>query len=133
LPGSSRSVSRVPGAAPRTSTPATAPSGPQRITVHPVRATLSWAWPTLIPRTSVIELLLGDETIQRTTPSRPGLASVPWEKQAPAGYEEFDARFPPRILLNHRPTTTNPIMPDPREMGQINWASGRFRGIQTGH
>jgi hypothetical protein len=34
--GSSSSMSRVPGAPPRTSTPATMPSAPVRITVQPV-------------------------------------------------------------------------------------------------
>src|SRR5713226_8428666 len=52
--GLSRSVSRVPGAAPRTSTPATAPSS-VRITVQPVGLRVSVKWPTLMPATSVIE------------------------------------------------------------------------------
>src|SRR6185369_3398071 len=54
--GLSRSVSRVPGAAPRTSTPATAPSS-VRITVQPVGLRESVKCPTLIPATSVIDLL----------------------------------------------------------------------------
>ena len=48
LRGSRRSVSRVPGAPPRTSTPATAPSS-QTTTVHPVAAVSSWACPTRRP------------------------------------------------------------------------------------
>src|SRR3990170_6153454 len=56
LTGSSRSVSRVPGAPPRTSTPPTAPLR-HRITVQPVRASASCAWPTSIPDTSVIAFL----------------------------------------------------------------------------
>ena len=52
--GSSKSVSRVPGAAPRTSPEAVAPfSG--KITVTPLRALSSWALPTVIPSTSVIK------------------------------------------------------------------------------
>src|SRR5688572_27635939 len=54
--GLSRSVSRVPGAPPRTSTPAAAPLR-QRSTVHPVRAWSFCAWPTSMPGTSVIEFL----------------------------------------------------------------------------
>ena len=50
-PGRSRSVSRVPGAAPRTSTPAIAPSVAST-TVQPVIAVSSVAWPTHNPRTS---------------------------------------------------------------------------------
>src|SRR5271168_3295478 len=52
LMGLSRSVSRVPGAEPRTSTPAVAPAS-HRMTVHPVGRALSVKWPTLIPPTSV--------------------------------------------------------------------------------
>src|SRR5699024_7915917 len=53
LPGRSRSVSRVPGAAPRTSTPPTV-SGGQSTAVTPVRASRSSTWPTVMPRTSVM-------------------------------------------------------------------------------
>ena len=53
LTGASRSVSRVPGAEPRTSTPATAPSSPQSTTVQPVAACTSVEWPTIRPATSV--------------------------------------------------------------------------------
>src|SRR5688500_20332641 len=54
--GSSRSVSRVPGPPPRTSTPPTAPSGGARTTVVPVSQPSSTrsVWPTRIPATSVI-------------------------------------------------------------------------------
>ena len=51
--GSSRSVSRVPGAEPRTSTPATAPSPSHSTTVQPVAASRSVQWPTARPATSV--------------------------------------------------------------------------------
>ena len=51
--GESKSVSRVPGAAPRTSTPPTAPFG-VRITVQPVGRRVSVKWPTLMPGTSVM-------------------------------------------------------------------------------
>ena len=54
--GASSSVSRVPGAAPRTSTPATMPS-PARTTVHPVGRSLSVTCPTLRPETAVSVLL----------------------------------------------------------------------------
>src|SRR5262245_33579940 len=50
--GSSRSRPATPEAQPRTSTPATAPSG-QRIAVQPVAPTGSEAWPTRSPGTSV--------------------------------------------------------------------------------
>ena len=50
--GESNSVSRVPGAAPRTSTPATAPSEVST-TVQPVGRRVSVWWPTRRPRTSV--------------------------------------------------------------------------------
>ena len=53
-PGRSRSVSRVPGAPPRTSADATAPSG-QRTTVQPVAACWSVQWPTSSASTAVIE------------------------------------------------------------------------------
>src|SRR6266545_94897 len=52
LTGLSRSVSRVPGAPPRTSTLATAPVS-VRITVHPVGRSVRVKWPTLIPGTAV--------------------------------------------------------------------------------
>src|SRR5579871_1959615 len=52
--GDSRSVSRVPGAEPRTSTPAVAPAS-HKITVHPVGRSLSVWCPTLNPGTSVME------------------------------------------------------------------------------
>src|SRR5512140_2315322 len=55
LTGLSRSVSRVPGALPRTSTPPTAPFR-HKMTVQPVRAPSSWACPTSIPGMSVIPL-----------------------------------------------------------------------------
>src|SRR5262245_15352895 len=61
LTGSSRSVSRVPGAAPRTSTPATAPSS-VIMTVQPVGLRESVKWPTLIPATSVIAELPSDRS-----------------------------------------------------------------------
>ena len=48
-----KSVSRVPGADPRTSTPPVAPSR-ARMTVVPVMASKFWAWPTWMPGTSVI-------------------------------------------------------------------------------
>ena len=50
--GASRSVSRVPGAAPRTSTPPTVPSGAST-TVQPVGRRASVKWPTRSPATSV--------------------------------------------------------------------------------
>src|SRR5919106_1403082 len=53
MPGRSRSVSRVPGAPPRTSPDPTVPGG-QSTTVHPVRPTGSVQWPTRIPSTAVI-------------------------------------------------------------------------------
>ena len=56
LPGRSRSVSRVAGAAPRTSTPAVAPAS-ARITVQPVGRCASVKWPTLMPGTAVSVLL----------------------------------------------------------------------------
>src|SRR3954471_4835700 len=52
LTGLRRSVSRVPGAPPRTSTLATAPAS-VRMTVHPVGRSVSVWWPTLIPETAV--------------------------------------------------------------------------------
>ena len=51
--GCSRSVSRVPGAAPRTSTPATAPCG-HSSTVQPVGRRVSVWWPTDRPAMSVM-------------------------------------------------------------------------------
>ena len=54
FPGRSRSVSRVPGAPPRTSTPATHGRAGST-TVHPVIARLSVQCPTRIPGTSVID------------------------------------------------------------------------------
>src|SRR5262245_32153608 len=56
LIGFRRSVSRVPGAEPRTSTPATAPVS-YRTTVQPVGLRDSVKCPTLIPSTSVIQLI----------------------------------------------------------------------------
>jgi hypothetical protein len=53
LVGLSRSVSRVPGAEPRTSTPPTTPSS-VRITVQPVGRRSSVKWPTFTPGTSVM-------------------------------------------------------------------------------
>src|SRR5699024_7326904 len=53
LTGSNKSVSRVPGAEPRTSTPQVAPFS-ITIAVHPVRASVSSIFPTLISATSVI-------------------------------------------------------------------------------
>src|SRR5919112_2794821 len=51
--GPRRSVSRVPGEEPRTSTPTTAPSWPsKRMAVQPVAASLCVAWPTNTPGTS---------------------------------------------------------------------------------
>src|SRR5476649_94068 len=50
--GLSRSVSRVAGALPRTSTPAVAPAS-VRITVQPVGRSVSVKWPTLMPGTAV--------------------------------------------------------------------------------
>src|SRR5690606_12476312 len=52
--GRSKSVSRVPGAGPRTSTQATAPSGGNSTTVQPVIPTGSPAWPTCTPGTWVM-------------------------------------------------------------------------------
>ena len=52
--GESSSVSRVPGAAPRTSTPATAPCGVST-TVQPVGRRVSVKWPTERPATSQID------------------------------------------------------------------------------
>ena len=49
LSGSSRSVSRVPGAPPRCETPPTAPSPSTRTTVQPVGRSVSVWWPTLMP------------------------------------------------------------------------------------
>ena len=54
--GASSSVSRVPGAAPRTSTPATTPS-PASTTVQPVGRSVSVKCPTLRPETAVSVLL----------------------------------------------------------------------------
>src|SRR5713226_1467783 len=48
MPGRSASVPSVAAAAPRTSTPPTAPSGVST-TVHPVRPVASVQWPTLTP------------------------------------------------------------------------------------
>ena len=53
LEGWSKSVSRVPGAAPRTSTPATAPSRVM-MTVQPVGRRVSVKWPTSMPATRVM-------------------------------------------------------------------------------
>src|SRR5918992_1513401 len=51
--GPRRSVSRVPGEEPRTSTPTTAPSWPsKRTAVQPVAPSLCVAWPTSTPGTS---------------------------------------------------------------------------------
>src|SRR6185295_13749769 len=50
--GLRRSVSRVPGAPPRTSTLATAPAS-VRITVQPVGRSVRVKWPTLTPGTAV--------------------------------------------------------------------------------
>src|SRR5215208_3145467 len=51
--GPRRSVSRVPGEEPRTSTPTTAPSWPsKRTAVQPVPPSLCVAWPTSTPGTS---------------------------------------------------------------------------------
>src|SRR3712207_345873 len=51
--GPRRSVSRVPGEEPRTSTPTTAPSGSSNMTtVQPVRPSPAVAWPTSTPGTS---------------------------------------------------------------------------------
>src|SRR5579883_2582137 len=58
LSGESKSVSRVPGAPPRTSTPATAPCSPNRTTVQPVSAPKSSSCPTVIPGTSTIVPLI---------------------------------------------------------------------------
>ena len=52
--GRSRSVSRVPGAPPRTSQPPTAPDS-QRTTVQPVAESTSVWCPTRMPSTSVME------------------------------------------------------------------------------
>ena len=49
-------MSRVPGAPPRTSTPATTPSAPVRITVQPVGRSVSVWWPTVRPATAVSPL-----------------------------------------------------------------------------
>ena len=49
------SVSRVPGAPPRTSAAATALASGSR-TVTPVQLVAQWAWPTVKPSTSVIVL-----------------------------------------------------------------------------
>ena len=54
VPGRSASVSRVPGAPPRTSTDPTVPGG-HRTTVQPVMPARSVAWPTRMPATSVID------------------------------------------------------------------------------
>ena len=51
--GRSRSVSRVPGAAPRTSAPATAPPAGVSTTVVPESPPSTCAWPTRRPTTSV--------------------------------------------------------------------------------
>src|SRR4051812_35643604 len=51
--GSSSSMSRVPGAPPRTSTPATTPAAPVRMTVQPVGRSVSVWWPTVRPATAV--------------------------------------------------------------------------------
>ena len=53
LTGSSRFVSRVPGAPPRCDTPPGAPAPSTRITVQPVGRSVSVKCPTLIPSTSV--------------------------------------------------------------------------------
>src|SRR5215469_13644746 len=68
LMGLSRSVSRVPGAAPRTSTPATAPAS-QSTAVHPVGRCWEVKWPTLMPRTSVrlrLDELIGSVSVVGT-------------------------------------------------------------------
>ena len=67
LQGSSRSVSRVPGAAPRTSTPATAPSR-AITTLQPVGRRVSVKCPTSIPATRV--MLPG--SVALLMPWRPG-------------------------------------------------------------
>src|SRR5262245_51913810 len=53
MPGRRRSVSRVPGAPPRTTPDATVPGGGST-TVHPVSPTGSVQWPTRMPGTRVI-------------------------------------------------------------------------------
>src|SRR5882762_4820692 len=53
VPERSESVPSVPGAPPRTSTPATAPPG-AKITVHPVRPTASVKCPTDTPSGSAV-------------------------------------------------------------------------------
>src|SRR5947209_3746971 len=58
VPGRQRSISRVAGADPRTSTPTTAPAS-QRTTVTPVSASRSPACPATMPGTSQTELLVG--------------------------------------------------------------------------
>ena len=63
VPGRRRSVSRVPGAPPRTSTPPTAPFS-QRTTVQPVAARRSVQCPTRMPGTSVMASRSGRLTMR---------------------------------------------------------------------
>src|SRR5215204_3902845 len=65
--GPRRSVSRVPGEEPRTSTPTTAPSGfSKRTAVQPVVASSSVAWPTRTPGTSQrLSGMLGSGVLRR--------------------------------------------------------------------
>src|ERR687885_115679 len=62
VPGRHRSVSRVPGAAPRTATPATAPAR-HSTTVQPVSASRSDQWPTSMPATSVMASCMQGRTV----------------------------------------------------------------------
>src|SRR5581483_7402218 len=87
IPGRSRSVSRVPGAPPRTSPEPTVPGGAST-TVHPVSPTRSVAWPTRIPGTRVITIA------PRSRRRRPPAARSP-RRAAPSWPCDPLARRPP--------------------------------------
>ena len=76
-PGRMASVSRVPGANPRTSTPAVAPAL-QSTTVQPVHARGLVAWPTRMPLTAVmVVFLMASALLRRSGPLARFLPAYP--------------------------------------------------------
>ncbi len=115
VPGRQRSVSRVPGAAPRTATPATAPAR-QTTAVHPVTASVSVSWPTSMPGTSVIASCMRADLV----------AAGPSPEQAVSGRSSRSGRArrppPPTASAGTRDLVGRAVVAQP---------AGRVRPIAT--
>src|ERR1035438_8402593 len=129
-PGLRVSISCVPLALPRISTPPTAPCS-QRIAVHPVMASKSETWPARIPRMSVSPFTVGFRFYGSIGVRGPNLLAGSAERACSCCSGIFLARGkgpekhlpPPSLRRRHHP-------PDGRDRGRLPADCGHDRNLQ---